>query len=213
MSVVTLLAGAPPKITIVGSEKTSPTSSTSLVINKPTEVVSGDLLVAFVVAANRADGTWTPPAGWTERAQSNDGGNTPDIAVYTKTAGGGEGASYTFTYSATKNLTGCIVALRNATYDTIGSLTRTTSTSRTIAGVTVAVTRSALLAVVGISDTSQTITPPADMTVIKSESGGTSPNWSVMFKRPVPAGATGSKTATSTGSLDAGTYMLSVSPS
>lgn len=212
MSVSRLLAGAPPKITVVGVEKTSPSTSTSLVINKPSGVVSGDLLIAFTVTSNRADGVFSPPAGWTEQAQSNDGGNNPDIAVYTKTAGGAEGASYTFTYGSSKSLSGCIVALRNATYDTISALTRDASTTRNIASVTVANTRSALLAVIAITGGSQTITPPTDMTALTSESGGTSPNWSVVFKRPVPSGATGAKTATSTGSANSGTYMLAVSP-
>lgn len=213
MSIFNLLMGSGPKITIVGSEKTSPATGTSLVINKPADVASGDLLVALVVAARRADDTWTGPAGWTERAQSNDGGNSPDIAIFTKVAGGSEGASYTFSYTFSSSLTGCIVALRGGTYDTVGALTRTSSTSRTIAGITVAAGGSTLLAIVAIMIGSETITPPSGMETLSSETGATSPNWAVLIGRPVPSGATGDKTATSTGSNNGGSYMLAVSPS
>lgn len=68
--------------------------------NKPTGVVSGDLLLAFVIVYENTTGTLTLPSGWTEIPGAEGlqvaGGTTLVRACY-KIAGGSEPSSYTFT--------------------------------------------------------------------------------------------------------------------
>jgi len=69
--------------------------STSLVLNKPSGTVQGDLMtVEIVLSANVAI---TPPAGWTTSV------NAAGAKAYWKVAGSSEPASYTFTRAANTN--------------------------------------------------------------------------------------------------------------
>ncbi len=72
-------------------------NSGSLIITKPTGVVSGDLMIANLVQVNSLTPP-TAPTGWTTINQVSLAGTTNRFAsVFYKVAGGAEGANYTFT--------------------------------------------------------------------------------------------------------------------
>lgn len=95
-------------------------SGTSLFINKPTSVSTGNLLVSVVAAANSAV-TWSGPSGWTEVADQN--ATISSLRVAYKVATSSEATTYTFTSSASSSTSGVILNFSNATYDSIGSFT------------------------------------------------------------------------------------------
>lgn len=73
---------------------------TSLVINKPTGTVDGDLLVAAIQLTATANSISSAPSGWT--AEGNDGNPSSGVRlyIYTKIASS-EPSSWTWTLSAT----------------------------------------------------------------------------------------------------------------
>lgn len=84
----------------VGKQYNSTTSS--MTVNKPTDAVSGDYLIAAIGVADAASDTAvTPPAGWNlilQEPNSTVGGGQ-GLFVFYKIAGSSEPASYTFTLS------------------------------------------------------------------------------------------------------------------
>lgn len=80
----------------------------TITVNKPTGTQDGDVMIAFLTRAD-GTGTWTGPAGWTEVADSSG------VSIYHKTASS-EGASYIFTPSQNRRVTGAILTFRAAAY-------------------------------------------------------------------------------------------------
>lgn len=74
------------------------TSVTSMAVNLPGSIASGDLLLAFVEVRNA--GTWTPPSNWFEIGTQAGGGSVGKLTVFYKIADGSEGATATWTASA-----------------------------------------------------------------------------------------------------------------
>jgi hypothetical protein len=106
-------------ITQVGSAS----STTTLTINKPSGVVSGDVLVAIVTLTSGR--TVTAPSGWTKRGESPG-----QVFIYTKTAGSSEPSSYTWTASSSVTWGGgAIAAYQGGVYDTSASAEDTTADS------------------------------------------------------------------------------------
>lgn len=104
---------------IASSQVSNSSSSTTLVIPKPSGVMEGDILLAFVATAGSTSRTWAGDSGWAQLAQSNQG---PNLRVAYKIASGSEGSSYTFVVSSPSILGGCILAYRGAAYDKVGSI-------------------------------------------------------------------------------------------
>lgn len=76
-------------------------ASGSLACNKPTGVVSGDVLVAIVTTND--DTSLGGPSGWTKQIDQVAGVAGTDhfeVTIWTKVAGGSEGSTYTWTKSA-----------------------------------------------------------------------------------------------------------------
>lgn len=76
-------------------------ASGGLACNKPTGVASGDVLVAIVTTND--DTSLGGPASWTKQVDKVAGTAGTDhfeVTIWTKVAGGSEGASYTWTKSA-----------------------------------------------------------------------------------------------------------------
>lgn len=86
------------------------TSTATLTITRPTTYSAGDMLIAFV-GGKAYNTTITPPAGWTSIGSSTNGttasgvdtGSTIIQAFY-KVATASEGASYSFTLSASRTV-------------------------------------------------------------------------------------------------------------
>lgn len=106
----TMVANVQPPVTtlpisFVGKGTAWGTSSnaTSFTINRPSGVVSGDLMLAGVLIADSVIPTITAPAGWTIVRQftSTDSFANARMAVLKRTAGASEPTSWTGTLSAT----------------------------------------------------------------------------------------------------------------
>lgn len=122
-------------------------SQTTYQINKPSGVVSGDLMLAFGAFAGTA--TPTPPTGWTQVTRQvktvgngDDHSGTSTFVVWKRTAGGSEPASWTASYTGTGTpMMTQAVAYRNCDVDTAQFIaTGTSSTSSNYSLTTATVT-------------------------------------------------------------------------
>ena len=73
-------------------------SVTSMAVNLPASISSGDLLLAFAEVRN--SGTWTVPTGWVEFGSQLGGASVGELTAFYKIADGTEGATATWTASA-----------------------------------------------------------------------------------------------------------------
>lgn len=176
-------------------------SSTLLVINKPTGTVDGDLMIAVMGTNQTSAMTWTGDTGWTEVV---DHGTGPALRVAWKIASS-EGASYTFTCSSSTALGGSILTYRG-THQTVPisvtgvadrDTTAATGTTLTAAGVTVPGNTSVLLAAFYVTMKSTTLSAPTGMASRSSNSDATFQSWNI-FDEAVESGATGDRVSTIT---------------
>lgn len=198
-------AAAKPAPVYVARSFAEYSQSGSLSISKPTGVVEGDIMIAFLQHSDIA--TWTPPAGWTEVL---DQGSAPSISVAYKIATASEGASYAFGCSLSAARSGHIFAYRGGDFDAIGSVGSSTGTSITIPGITVSSDNSLLLCLFAHGSASASATSPSGMTAVIVDTNATAPSSRISFQA-VGAGATGSKTFTSS-SGDKAAVLLSIKP-
>ncbi len=174
--------------------------TTSLVLPKPTGTVAGDVLLASV--AVRTTTAITPPAGWT-LVRVDPRATTFRQAVYVHVAGGGEPASYTWTFPGARPAVGTIAAYEGV--DTANPIVAHNgidsagSASITAPSVTTTVPNTRLVgffAIVGAT----TIGPAAGMTELTevvNPSGTSNPLTVSLDDQPIPAsGATGNRVAT-----------------
>ncbi|MGW6790065.1 hypothetical protein [Streptomyces chartreusis] len=92
-------------------------NATSYVINRPSNVVSGDLMIATVAISDTVIAILTAPAGWTivRQITEPDGSGSLRFAVLKRTAGSSEPTSWTGSLSQTvKPIVVQCVAYRNA---------------------------------------------------------------------------------------------------
>ena len=182
----------------------STASGTTVVVNKPTGTVDGDLMVALI--ANGVNGsTITGPAGWTVREAKTTFRN---FTVLTKVAAS-EGGNYTFTVSAggAQALGGVIASYSGATgYDVSAQGAQATSTTHDAPSVTAAGAGEMLICgVVGTGGV--TYTPPGDMTE-RWDADLTASYATIADAVLASSGATGVKTFTSSSSIGASKFSL-----
>jgi hypothetical protein len=91
-------------------------NSVSAVVNKPTGVVEGDIMFAYILHFNGTDRLAGIPTGWILIGGRHKNVNY-NQALYYKVAGAGEGSSYTFTLSSGSKLGVTISAYRGC-FDT-----------------------------------------------------------------------------------------------
>lgn len=181
-------------------------SSTSLVINKPTGTASGDLMIA--VMSIPANSTWTGGTDWTEVA---DQGSNPSLRVAYKVAGGSEPASYTFTSSANNTGSGTILTYRYAAYDTIAGAFTTGANPLLISSITSTQGQSVLIAAGARSATSVTLGTPVGMTARATDNDATSPS-RIVCDQIIPKGPTGVRSMSTGNTSGVSGIMLSVKP-
>jgi hypothetical protein len=138
--------------------------SSSEVINRPSGVTSGIVMVATVTAAGT--GAITPPSGWT---QISDTTTTLRETSYYRVAGSSEPSSFTWSLSSSRLASGGIVAYSgvdaNVPIDASASASGT-SGSATAPSVTTNVAGDTVIAAVGYTGTwsSNSVTPAASTT-------------------------------------------------
>lgn len=173
----------------------------TIVINKPTGTVSGDLLFSAIVSdfANIS----TAPSGWTLiRNTSAATGNR--LITYYKVAGGSEPSTYTWTFDANTDISGGIIAYSGLTGTPLdvenGQENSSASTSVTAPAVTVTNSDSLLIFAGGVNEDNDatTYTAPSGMT----ERVDTFNTWSSLeiADQNVASGSTGTRVATASNS-------------
>jgi hypothetical protein len=201
------------KITILGSN--DGIGLTSVTVNTPS-VVSGNLLLFFCGIANNNTTALTigTPSGWTLLTGVGTTLGTaflPGMYVFYRVADGTESASYTAS-SSTGRLSGQIIALRGANSATLTNGTTNTGNNTTsITATTVTANAGGLVFYCGMQANNNqgavTFTAPTGMTTLRetknTASAFTDTTFYTATLKNVPAGATGSKTATA--SSNAGT--------
>ena len=192
-------------------------SGTSIVLTKPTGVVSGDALIIFVV------GTATPtapPSGFTQQQTSGAVGSV----LYTKTAGGSEPSTYTLSWSSSQigvavciAISGQAVAWQDpASFPSIYDPGSTGSC--VVPSITLAGGSDWLLGIFAFGQNSApgTLALPSGFTsqVAQFSSGGAASDMAMIVGdiEPTGSGATGAKTATSTTTNYPVGYLVGIAP-
>ncbi len=146
-----------------GSAATSGGGATSLVITKPTGVVSGHVMLATITATGT--GALTAPGGWAA-VKNTTLSTTMRQATYYKVAGGSEPASYSWGLGTTRQASGGIGDYSgvNATAPIDASASETgASGNATISSVTTSAANDKVLGPVGFGTTT-TVTADASTT-------------------------------------------------
>lgn len=186
---------------LISTSTGSASSSTTLTITAPVGIVSGDLLICL--NSTSTGQSWTGDTGWTEVIDSSY------FRVAYKVATGSEPASYAFTSSGSANLSGAILLLRNAAYDTIG--TEGTGSAPIAGSVTPSALYCLLLAFVTSSANSITVSAPGEFSVIAIDDNGASPSYGIFADSLIGAGPTNTKTFTSSGT-NGRAVLVSIKP-
>jgi hypothetical protein len=173
-------------------------AANTIVINKPTGTVPGDVLVASI-AVNGAS-TPTAPSGWIQIAAVT-GASNPRLYSYYRVAGSGEPTIYTWTLSAAVANSGGIArysGVNNAT--PLDSAATQASSATAVSSLAVpavtTVTNGAMLvgaAAINSSNETITITSPTGMTQ-RWDLGGKRQDYADVLQ--ATAGSSGSKTWT-----------------
>ena len=196
--------------------------SGAIVINKPSGVVDGDVLIGFF-SEDTDTPRITPPAGWT--AFSGTGIGTNGVVVdgtyavlqaFYKVASG-EGASWSFTPST--NYTGIsgVIAYSGADtttpIDVAAGTSTASSTTHTSATITPSVANTMLVGIWMIDSNASNSWSTADMTERVDQNSGTT-QWVSLSVHDLLYGSTSavSKTATFTASDTAAVLLIALKP-
>lgn len=203
------------------AQGSTPATASAAVVTKPSGVVSGDLLVC--VHTSDISGTFaamTAPAGWTLLDQSSQT-SAGFMKIWTRVAGGSEGASYTFNDDTDADSCVSMIAVQTGTYDTTTPISdyafggsNTASVSHPAPSVTGIAGALLITAHFGGSNANATLTytPPSGMSERFENSAS---RWVVMGTNTLDlaaGGATGTKTATCSASRAYITVSLVVAP-
>lgn len=188
----------------------------SLTISKPSGVVDGDLMVAFIGCTGSAV-TITPPAGWTAIRNDTDT-STINERSFWKIASS-EGASYDFTFSASTNCLGSIhrITGHDATtpIDASGGQTNASSLSVTAPTITTATANTLLLFASVITSNgggSATSTAPGGMTEVADfdNNGFGNLNSEICREAIAAIGATGTRVATASQNVTSAAQLVAI---
>jgi hypothetical protein len=201
------------------SATTGSSTATSLAVNKPSGVVSGDWMFAGISVSNQ-DATITAPAGWTLVRTITD---TMRLSIYRKQAGGSEPASYTWTSSISRRLCGGIVAFSGVNASTpiqvengiaeagSGVTAHSTPTISTSGSSTWLISLFA-----DRTNTGSTWSPPSGTTervdVRTTDAAGNNPSLAIYTVGPVPAGNKTHTATASNSSSTAGMEIIAIQP-
>ena len=190
----------PSYISYSSTQNTS--SGTSLVISKPTGVVTGDLLIAYVMSTNDSV-TWTA-SEWNEALDSTGRG------VFYKEVTSSDAATFTFTSNSSLVLQGYILAYRNARFGVISaiSVNNNTQAADSISTPQFANTI-VLLHHSNTANSGITFTTPTGYTALVSDSDATTPSSAIFYGRPTGSTST-SSASTASGSVNQRGIALSI---
>lgn len=196
--------------TVVGTDEQEITSNvTTLTFNIPVGTQDGDLMVALVAGGGGSNnvGDWVN-ANWTWAAERT---TIPNLAVAYRVASS-EGSTVSFTTNNSCKLGGVLRVFRGAAWGTAGTVATGNSISVAASSITVPDNNSILLGHFAIARDGITWTNNSGMTKIAElDNDSNSHSWYIATQ-DVNAGATGSKTLTSSQSDDWQAVLVSISP-
>jgi hypothetical protein len=170
-------------------------SGSTITVNAPSDNETGDILVA--VLNDRDAGSWTNSAGFTDRVDNG-------ICISTKITSGSESATYTFNCSETRDKRIVVARFRDSTYNSISSVDQTSP--YVVSQITMLSAGLLLGAIVRNGSAATTFTLPSGMTTIYASGAITVP---ISFGyEVVSAGATGTRTFTSTDTSSVSAIIL-----
>lgn len=202
------------------SDKATTNGGTSVTVTKPAGTVADDILIA-VVAWN-SGATITPPAGWTLLRTDTDGALTHK--TYYKVAGGSEGASYQWSFSAGADAAAAVAAYSGGrTSSPINAHGGNADGDATVTAPSITTNKNncklvglfAINGTTGIGGGAGTWTPASGMTEREDSGGTTNVDVSVELadETQATAGASGSRTATAAPTvLDSVGALLAIAP-
>lgn len=121
--------------TYVNGNSYESSSSTDVVLSKPTGTAEDDILFALVVDGLTSAPT-SAPSGWTKLAENINSGILDYCAVYYKMAGASEPSTYTWTWASADSCSGQITTWRGS-FDTADPIDSFSNTAYTISNTTV----------------------------------------------------------------------------
>lgn len=201
-----LRRGVSQDIEFVGSSQTqNPSASTTLVINKPTGTLDGDLMLAFCYNERfSTTSQFTAPAGWTKLVGTDlDSSLNRCSTIFWKIAAA-EGSNYTFT-NESRISSGAILTYRNAKIGLHGAFSAPAANA-ILPEIKIPTDKCILLASIHNDNASTTLGTPSGMSSVVSDSDANRPSYKIC-SQTVDAGLTGTKT-TSTTPVDTGTYGI-----
>ena len=211
------------QITQRGASTTGHTKTTSLTINKPTGVVSGDVMLVNISQYGGSGLTSPTSSGWTLAAGSSLTDSWKYGAVLYKVAGGSEPSSYTFTLnSSVTYAVGDIVAFSGvdaSVFDvTPGSYSLHSSSTCSATSITTVSANAAVIMFGDVSLDSYTFsswstTSPGTLVELYDDGDGNNyvevgAAWAIKTS----AGSTGAGSATLSGSDQNGGILLALKP-
>ena len=197
---------------VASTETTSAGAVTSVTINKPTGTASGDIIVIGVVGGHITMNSTFTLTGFTEQM---DVGVVTNCALYTKTAGASEPASYTITCSNSARFAAVCAVYRSASVGVIGSVSaNATGSSVAAPSITVAANSSLLLGLFFANQDSNPaeFTAPAGMSLVIRDTDTANVPAIAMFSQVVNSGITGDKTSSINIASGARAILMSLSP-
>lgn len=197
----------------VVNTQTQKGNASTLVVTVPTGTASGHLLVAWQFDDDGTLANMSPPSGWATTSTVDNGTNNTHFKLYTKTATGSEGSSYTFNQN--NGTDGVITVMAVANVDTnsahwlVNSAATANSTSRVAASLGPPILGGGMLlcaACVDMNNTAVTFTPPSGMT---EQSDLQSSTWAAqsVASMVAPPDPTGTRTFTISSSTQFGTAL------
>lgn len=210
-------AGGAQTIEYISHSTASHSAATSITINKPTSVSSGNLLVAFICHpdTNYTQRFTTLPSGWTLGSLTPISTNqTGSLLAYYKVAGGSEPASYTWSGAGTSRSGSGIILNYFAEWDTCTRSWKEQTFSAAYSlnvdptSITVGEDNSVLFFAAAAEDPGVTIPAPSGYSTRESQIGGSSlsgATW-LFYKNEVSAGSSGTPATTVT--TNGQTYAL-----
>jgi len=215
-----------------GTATTNTSTNTSVIVNVPTGVTAGDLMIADL--ASYANGTGAAScSGWTLISSGQLGGSSRRYGTLLyRIATATEPASYTFTTAAASSFVGSIIAFSgvntispfDATNNTLSVSGSTSATSLTGITQITTVTTNTVVLLFGMSSGgtttastnfgSYTATSPATLTEVADRGaiGGTTAAVGVAWAKKTSAGATGTGSLPTVISSGIGGQLVALKP-
>ena len=207
---VELIANMPTLPAFRNGSSFPPTASqTSMTISKPVGTADGDLLVAAINLASLA--AITAPAGWIQINDTTHSTNAGHVVTYYKIASS-EPASWTWTFASSlcDGWVGAYTGINTSEPFDVSSNANNLNGVATIIAPSVTTTYSNdLLIGVFAGGGTRTGTPPTTMTERYDSAGG--PFLEIADEIVVSAGATGTRTATPSATINGGAQLIAFS--